>query len=339
MMDYTDEEYHQMHIEDYYVAEIQKSDLFAISRIFAAAHKQMTLNEYKTLTFALKNIKWTDKCPDTIYLDKKELAEKLGITSDYDHLSQDLKRAIGDMPRHSFIDFDDKGKEFYVSGNFVRTVALFKNIVRIRLEEEFLSLFGNLDGKQEVSKYITMWADDIFQMRSIRSVLFYELLRDNSDTRVLQNTGTVSIKKFKEMFDIPKEGKGSYMRDKDGFDRANFEKRVIEPICADLSKSRMIQLILQPNGKYYEKVKRGNRVIAYRFYWAITTMPTVVTALEDKAVNERVVKNPDVMKVANDILKGEKKPKKSGKKNSFTDFDQRDYTKDPDLEKKLLGYL
>lgn len=336
MMNYTDEEYHQMHIEDYYSSEIQQSNLFAISRIFAAANKQMTISEYKTLTFALKNIKWTDKCPDTIYLDKKELAEILGITSDYDHISQDLKRSIGNMPQHSFLEFDKTGKEFYMSGNFVRTVSMYKNVVRIRLEEDFLNLFGNLDGKQEVSKYITLWADDVFQMKSIRAVLFYELLRDNSDTRLLQNTGTVSIKKFKEMFNIPKEGRGSYMRNKDGFDRANFEKRVIEPICEELSKSRMIQLMLQSNGKYYEKVKRGNRVIAYRFYWAITTMPTVVTAIEDKAVNERVVKNPDVMKVANDILKGEKKPKKK-KENSFNNFEQRDYSNYKDLENKLLG--
>ena len=334
MMNYTDEEYHQMTFEDYYVGEV-KSNLFAVGRIFAEARKQMNLNEFKTFSLALSKINWTHPCPDTLYLDKKELAKALNINSDIDHLSQDLKRAIGEMPRHSYLEFNEKGREYYVSGNFIRTLAMFKNVVRIRLEEEFLGLFGNLDGKQEISKYITMWSGDIFQMRSERSVLFYELLRENSDTRLMQNTGTVSIRKFKEMFNIPKSGKGSYMREKGGFDRANFEKRVIDPLCEDLSKTRMIQLIIQPNGKFYQKVKRGNRVIAYQFSWSITMMPKVVMASEDTEVNERAIRDPKIMKVANDILKGEKKAKRTRKQNSFNNFEQRQY--DRSLELLLLG--
>ena len=57
------------------------------------------------------------------------------------------------------------------------------------------------------------------------------------------------IKALKEMFDIPKEGKGSYMRAKGGFDRSNFEKYVIDPLCDDLAKCKMIQLVIQPDGK------------------------------------------------------------------------------------------
>ena len=332
MMNYTDEEHHHMTFEDYYVEVIP--NLFAVGRIFAEARKQMTLNEYKAFSLALSRINWTHPCPDTLYLNKKELAKVLDINSDIDHLSQNLKRAIGQMPHHSYLEFDENGAKHYLSGNFVRTIAMYKNVVRIRLEEDFLNLFGNLDGKQEVSKYITMWSGDIFQMRSERSVLFYELLRENSDTRFLQNSGTVSIRKFKEMFNIPKSGKGSYMREKGGFDRANFEKRVIDPLCEDLSKTRMIQLIIQPSGKFYQKIKQGNRVIAYQFSWSITMMPKVVTAFEDKEVNERAVKDPKVMKVANDILKGEKKPKKI-KKNSFNNFEQRQY--DKSIENLLLG--
>lgn len=269
-MNYTDEEYHQMTIDEMFEVEV-KPNLFAVSRIFAEAHKQMNLAEYKAFTFALSRIDWTQPCPDTIYLDKKEVAKVVGITSDIDHLSEDLKRSIGQMPRHSFIEFDDKGKKFYVSGNFVRTIAMFRNVVRIKVEDEFLSLFGSLgQDKSEVSKYILMWSGDIFQMKTERAVLFYELLRDNSDTREDVNVGTVSIKKFKEMFDIPKDGKGSYMREKGGFNRSEFEKKVIDPVCDELLKTEMIRLMLTPEGKPYEKVKRGNRVIAYKFWWTLT---------------------------------------------------------------------
>jgi hypothetical protein len=146
---------------------------------------------------------------------------------------------------------------------------MFKNVVRLKIEDEFLGLFGNLDAKKEVSKYITMWSGDVFRMKSERAVLFYDLLRDNSDTREAINSGTVGIKKFKEMFDIPKDGKGSYMREKGGFNRTEFERKVIDPLCDELLKTEMITLILTPEGKYYEKIKNGNRVIAYKFYWTI----------------------------------------------------------------------
>lgn len=332
-MNYTDEEFHQMTLEEVFTKEV-KPNLFAVSRIFAEAHKQMNLAEYKTLTLALSRLNWKDACPDTVYLNKRELASVLGITSDIDHLSVDLKRAIGQMAKHSFLEFDERDKDVYMSGNFVRTVAMFKNAVRIRLEEDFLSLFGNLSGgKNRISQYITMWSEDIFQMRSERAVLFYELLRDHSDTRLTQNTGTISIRKFKEMYDIPKEGPGSYMRDKGGFDRSNFERRVIDPLCAELSKTRMIQLILQPNGKYYEKVKQGKRVIAYRFFWYITDMPRVVSAREDTQIQEKIIKDNQVMKVAKDIITGKEKKVKKVKKSN--DFNQREYDFDA-LERALL---
>lgn len=266
-MNYTDEEYHQMTMEELFKVEV-KPNLFAVSRIFAEAHKQMNVYEYKAFTLGLSRIDWTQPCPDTIYLDKKELVSVLGINPDTDHASQEIWKLLHDMPKHSFIEFSEKGK-YSISGNFVRTIAKFKNVVRIRVEDEFFGCFGNLDGKKEVSKYITMWSADIYSMRSERSVLFYELLRDNSDTRLTINSGTVGIKKFKEMFNIPKEGKGSYMRDKGGFDRTQFEKRIIDPICEDLAKTEMIRLHLTPEGKYYEKVKQGNRVMGYKFYWSI----------------------------------------------------------------------
>lgn len=331
---YVDDGYedaHQMDIEDYYNEDV-KPNLFAVSRVFAEARKQMNLAEYKTLTLALSRISWQNPCPDTLYIDKKELAKVIGITSDTDHLSVDLNRAIGEMPAHSFLRFADRDKDMYVNGNFVRTIAMFKNRVRIRLEEEFLGLFGGLD-----KNYITMWAEDIFQMRSERAVLFYELLREHTDSRLDINSGTVSVQKFKEMFNIPKDGPGSYTRDNGHFNRSEFEKYVIDPVCEDVSKCRMIQLVIQPNGKYYEKIKQGNRVRAYQFAWVYTSHPAVATASEVKEIQDRVDKNPQLLKVARDIIEGEKHPKREHKqtKNQFNDFQQRSYDAD-ELEHLLL---
>lgn len=306
MLKETDETYHQMELEDYFENTV-KPDLFAVSRVFAEARKQMTLSELKMFAYALTHVKWKERCPDVLYLDKKEIASIVGITeSDSSDLSQHLKRSVGNLAKHSYLEFSDKESGAWVNGFFVTSISFFKNRIRIRMNNDYLPLFGNLD-----KGYITMWSGDIFQMKSERSIKFYELLRENSDTRLEINTGTVGIKKFKELFDIPKDGEGSYMNSSSGhFDRFNFERRVIDPVCEDLSHTKMLQLLVQPNGKYYEKVKRGNRVIAYKFFWVLSMHPNVGTAKEVQEIQERVDKNPQVLKVAKDIIRGSKKPVK-----------------------------
>ena len=97
----------------------------------------------------------------------------------------------------------------------------------------------------------------------------------------------------------------------------------------------MIQPVKQANGGFYNKLKQGNRVIGYEFYWTYSAYPRVAPATEVKQIQERVDKNPQVLKVAKDIVDGEKKPK--NKKNKFNDFDQRKYDTEQ-LERMLLRY-
>ena len=315
MLRETDEKYHQMNLQDYFEGEI-KGNLFAVSRIFAEARKQMNLPEYKTFTLALTSVRWKESCPDVLYLDKKTVAKIIGVSSDTDHLSQDLKRSIGALPLHSFLEFADKDKDIYVNGCFITTIAFYKNKIRIRMNPDYLSLFGELD-----KNYLTMWSSDIFNMRSERAVKLYEVLRENSDTRKNIQTGTISIRFLKELFNIPKDGKGSYVRTNGHFSRPEFEKYVIDPVCDDLAKSEMIQLILQPDGKFYEKIKRGNRVIAYKLYWTISTHPRVASAAEVKNIQEAIDADARVLKVAKDIVNGKKKKPKAARKSTFNGYE------------------
>jgi hypothetical protein len=201
---------------------------------------------------------------------------------------------------------------------------MLKNRVRIKFDDEYLQLFSNLE-----KDYITMWSGDIFQMRSARSIEFYEQLRLYTEIDKDVSQADVGIRWFKELFDIPKDGPGSYMREKGGFDRNNFERKVIDPLCEDIAKCKMINLVLQPDGKYYEKLKRNGRVEAYRFNWTYSSHPRVATAQEVKQIQERVDKDPEVLKVMKDRVHGEKKsrekPEKPKKKpkNKFCDYEQR----------------
>ena len=189
-MNFTDEENHQITLEEYFKGEITPN-LFGVSMIFTEARRKMTLKEYKAFTFALSKHDWTKPCPDTLYLDKKELAAYLGIHSDEDHLSVDLMDEIGNMPTNSFLKFKDKDNDIYINGCFVGTIASFRNRVRIRLNSDYLPLFGALDGKE--SRYITMWSGDIAKMSNERSIRFYELLRGQSDSRITAQDGIIGV--------------------------------------------------------------------------------------------------------------------------------------------------
>lgn len=315
----------QMSLDDLF----QPTDrLFAVSRIFARARKDMSLAEQKTFVFALSHLKFSET-PKTnvVYMDKKTLARIVGVNSDPDHLSINLHRAIGELPKHSFIKIADRDLDLYDSGNIITRLTMLKNRVRIKFEEEYLRLFTGLS-----SNYLTMWSSDIFGMNSKRSVQFYEYLRQLTDPKQSVNSVLLGIRAIKEMFEIAETGKGSYMREKDGFDRANFERYVIDPICEDLQKCRMINLVVQPDGRLYEKVRRGNRITGYRFYWVYTSHPAVASAEEVSQIQKRVDEDPQLLKVTKDILTGKKKREK---KNQFNEFPQNEYDWDQ-LESEIL---
>lgn len=318
----------QITIEEYIAST---SGLIAVSRIFASARKEMNLAEQKAFAYALSQIKFTeDAKSNVVYMDKKKLAHIVGVNSDSDHLSVDLNRSIGKLGKHSYIEIADKDLDLYDSGNVITRITMLKNRVRIKFEEEYLSLFTGLS-----TNYITLWSNDIYQMTNERSVQFYEYLRQITDDRHKTNDVLLGIRPLKEMFNIPKDGKGSYMREKGGFDRANFEKRIIDPICDDLKKCKMINLLVQSDGKYYEKVKKGNRVEGYRFYWTFTSHPAIASAEEVHQIQTRVDKDPTVLKVARDILKGEEKKRKSPETNIFNQFEQNQYDFD-ELENEII---
>lgn len=297
----------QLSIEDLYAPPER---LFAVSRIFARARKEMSLAEQKTFVYALSEFRFTENAKSNyVRLDKRTLANILGIHSDADHLSVDLFDNIKDMTAHSHIEIRERDLDLYASGFLITSVVSFKNIVRIRFNEDYLPLFTGLS-----KDYITMWSSDIFRMSTRRSVQFYEFLRQETDTREQTNSIGLGVKALKELFGIPASGPGSYMRapEKGGFNRPEFEKKVILPLCEDLLKTRMIRLIVQPDGMPYRKIKRGNRVLGYEFAWSYTSHPAVADAEQVRQLQDRVDKNPKLLKIARDLANGKSSKKKAG---------------------------
>lgn len=315
--------------------------MVAVSNVFARARKQMTLAEQKTFVLALSKLEWTkaaDQQSNIVHLDNKLLQSVLGYRSDGSDISQHIWDAIKLLAPHSYIEIADKDRQFYTSGSVIATITKRRgtDYVRVKFEEDYFPLFTGLG-----NKYITMWSLDIFKMTSKRSVQFYELLRQMSFDKYQIEANVFSfgwgIKALKEMFDIPREGKGSYTDSNGHFARTHFERRILDPICADLAKCQMIKLIIQPDGKPYEKVKKGNRVQGYQFYWTLSQRPAVADAEEVKEIADRVDNDPQILKVARDLVDGKKKSKqeKTSKTDFNNNFEQREYDFES-LEKALL---
>lgn len=321
----------QMTIENMYDPS---SSLFAVARIFARARKEMTLREMQALAWALTFIKFKDApVTDTVIVDLYFLAKKIGVNSDREHLRSDVFRVLRDMRKHSSLVFADVDRKYYDSGAFIRRVTISGDKVRFLFEPQYLGLFTGL-----TKNFITLWAEDISRMRTRRSVQLYEYLRQRTDGKKTEYDAVLGVRELKEIFGIPKDGPNSYMRKKGGFDRSNFEKNVIDPICEDLEKCEMIKLLVigeiadekakdgKNRKKYYEKVKVGNRVAGYRFQWVFSARPQIATAERVKEIKDEVIKDPVLLKVAGDIVKGRKKGSVGRKgQNPFNQFEQREY--------------
>jgi hypothetical protein len=313
----------QMSIDDFLSVE-PPSEIIAVSRIFARAIKQMNLAEWKTFVYALTRIRWTEKNKNIVYLDKQTVAKLVGVGSDSDHLSVDLKRSIGELPTHSFISIDVPDKDYFDNGVFITRVTMLKNRIKIKFEEDYMPLFEELNKERN---YITMWSDDLFQMSSERSILMYESLRLHSDTN-RQNSRIYTTREIKELFGLPKDGKGSYIKSNGHFDRTNFEKKVLLPICEDLKKCTMLNLEIPEDGQgYWRKIKKHGYVVGYQFFWTISTHPRVVSAKDVSLLNQ----DPTLLKVASDIVKSKKKkPQKTENMENSHNYDM------DELERKLL---
>lgn len=322
----------QINIYDIYEQQNPSNSLIAVSRIFARAIKKMNIYEWKAFVSALSHIKWKDENKNVVVFDKMSLASQIGIETDINHVNRELKKHIGELVSHSHIEFDASDQEGgWANGDFISVVdSTHKGYIAIHFTPYFMPLFQKLSVE---NNYITIWADDIFKMKNEYSILFYEELRLHTDVKSKSSHMQLGTKKLKELFNMPKDGKGSYTRKNGKFDRTGWEKNVLDVVCNDMQKCSMINIIVNEDGKLYRKIKDGaGHVKGYEFEWTYSKHPRISTATEIKELQERIDKDPKTLKIAKDLAKGKKKVKNQ---NKFNDFEQNTYDF-AELEEKLL---
>lgn len=321
----------------------ENKGLIAISNTLARAKDGMTMQEKKLMAIYLSKLEWKNlNNSREIWVEKSEIIKLLGSSIDYTDQSAYLRKLAQGMVHHSELHFQGEDVNEWEDIPLFTNRKSTKGLLMIKLNEDAMKLLEGLK-----CEYITLFLKDILMFDSnidgSRAFTLYEFLRLHSDTRRM-NTRLLTTKEIKELFDIPKDGKGSYMhydakKGKDVFDRHNFEKRVLDPVVAMLD--RCDHVVLHNYGKdekgktiLYKKLKKNGIIQGYEFTYTINKYPNAIkkqTILDVQA-------KPELLKVAQNVVDA-KKTGSSKQKNSFNDYPQRNYSEEQydDLEQRLLA--
>lgn len=263
-----------------------QNQMVAMGKALMRAKKNMSLDERKLLIIALTKIKWTTT--DNVFeviISKLEIKEVLGWKCESSQLSRNVRKLADSLAKHSFIEMEGADKEKWDNGFLIPRHKGSRGNIHIFFAEQFRPLLENLTKDKD---FVTIWANDIYNFKSLYAYLLFEDLRLHSDT-TRTNWRTYSTKELKNLFGIPKDGKGSYMhKNKDGkevFDRSNFEKYVLDVAIEEINNGQMVRIlpfegmIATPKNKnkIYAKIKKNGFIVGYQFKYDIyaSTVPFV----------------------------------------------------------------
>ena len=321
-------------IDEKHDENLENKGLIAISNTLARAKDGMTMQERKLMCIYLSKIEWKNLKNDLqIWVDKREIMELLGSKMDTTDQSAYLRKLAQNMVHHSELHFDSVDKDEWEDMPLFTRRKSTKNKLMIEIYQGAVDLIMGLN-----CEYITLFLADILKLDSNingdRAYKLYEYLRLHSDTRRV-NSRIISTRQFKELFDIPKDGKNSYIRKDGTFDRSNFEKKVIEPVLEMVAKCNHV--VLHNYGKdkkgniiYYNKIRKHNIVQGYELTYSINKYPRKIKRETILDIQEK----PELLKVAQDVIDSKKKQTEP-KQNKFINFQQREYDID-ELERLFL---
>lgn len=309
--------------------EEKESGLIAISKVLARSKDGMTMQEKKLCCIFLSKIAYKREGNEReIWIDKREIMEKLGSDIDSSHQSVYLRELSRSMVMHSELQFSGKDAEEWTDMLLFVTRKSTRGKLMLKLNDDAMPL---LEGLQK--DYITLFLGDILKfdpdIDGRRAYTLYEYLRLNSDTRKMCSH-TFSVKDFKEMFGIPMEGKGSYIRSDGTLGRKPFEQKVIEPVLTILSRCEHVKLheIVGEDGKrsFYRKIKNGNRVQGYELTYSVVMSGTPEARQRILEQKPEQTSEPKPRKT--------KKPVAQPVQTRFHNFEQRQYDFDA-LERRI----
>lgn len=249
-------------------------EMTAVSRSLAKTQINWSPEEKKLFIMCLTQINWAKGGnSNVIELDKREIIEALGIQIDAHLQSHYLREAFRKLARDSEVHWTDPNDQEIWSDDFL---ILGRRSTRGKMYVTINPVFmPHLENLIKNTPYLTIWSTDVYGFKSRFSFALFEELRLRYDARYTTNYRTYSTKQLKDLFGL---GKDDYMRPKEkgGFNRNLFEKRVLDVAVSEINRTQMMQIL--PNGTnskgkplFYKKTKKNGFVTGYEFKYFLKT--------------------------------------------------------------------
>ena len=249
-------------------------EMTAVSRSLAKTQINWSPEEKKLFIMCLTQINWAKGGnSNVIELDKREIIEALGIQIDAHLQSHYLREAFRKLARDSEVHWTDPNdKEIWSDDFLILGRRSTRGKIFVTVNPVFMPHLENL---VKNTPYLTIWSTDVYGFKSRFSFALFEELRLRYDARYTTNYRTYSTKQLKDLFGL---GKDDYMRPKEkgGFNRNLFEKRVLDVAVSEINRTQMMQIL--PNGTNskgkplcYKKAKKNGFVTGYEFKYFLKT--------------------------------------------------------------------
>lgn len=251
-----------------------QNQIIAMSNTLAEKSTRFTAAQQRLFYVSLASLKRGINANNEVEIDKEELFEYLHITNSHRHA--DLRKSVVKLMQSSFVQFGTD--EEFCDGFLIVGARTTRKKVYIGFNTYFLPLIQEL-----ADNYVRLLDDDVTSFDSKFSMMLYQNLL--KDKWMLTNPDFYGIpystKKLKSIFGLSKD---DYMRKNETFDRKNFEKKTINKAVEEINEKSKCIVKLR-----YEKIKKGNRIQAYEFYFDYVDPNTVRRENNEKRQRENTV--------------------------------------------------
>ena len=246
------------------------SSIFSIITDFPHIKEEMTGRERFLVALIMDKVKLIRNTEHRIIeLSKDDICKWFNLDISTPAHQDELLKLVQCVNKKSFL-CDHRPGEWKCLSLFTGC-KLEEDSLSVSINEDLLKVFNLLDNRT----FLLLRDTFVFPPGTDGDrafVLYGHLLSKGTSGKTTKLI--LSTKGIKNLFGIPKDGKGSYMRSSGSFDRANFEERVIEPTLNVLLNCSIVKLqTYSPDtdseSALYRKVKRGHTVAGYEVLYKV----------------------------------------------------------------------
>lgn len=254
-----------------------QNQIIAMSNTLAEKSTRFNAAQQRLFYISLAALKRGINANNEVEIDKEELFEYLHITNSHRHA--DLRKSVVKLMQSSFVQFGTD--EEFCDGFLIVRARTTRKKVYIGFDAYFLPLIQEL-----ADNYVRLLDDDVISFNSKFSMMLYQnLLKDKWMLTSPDFYGIpYSTKKLKAIFGLSKDDYMSTKKGKPSFNRTLFERRTIDIAVEEINEKSKCIVNLR-----YEKIKKGNRIMAYDFYFDYVDPNTVRRENNEKRQRENTV--------------------------------------------------